>query len=304
MEADFEIQESLAAEDLNIVHSYALMPGLAYSFENLESPEKINFLKQLSSSIDPNREDKAVNAYSIMEELEKDDLNGYNALINSFSDFSNIKDSVKQRINCPESFSASKSIRGTISNMVNQLTNIPTARPGGGGGINVDVDIPGSDIERKAPKSISEIVGPSENGSVSPGENTIGRGVVNALSDTGSSIQPASSDSASKIPEDLVEKFSSIVDRFGSAIESLIRGASGEEKPNDGISSTASSSGNQPGAPRQPGSPNITTSGEGTPEQQAMLKTLRYAEGTSSSYGTIYGGNVVKELEEGKLPPP
>ena len=102
MEADFEIQESLAAEDLNIVHSYALMPGLAYSFENLESPEKINFLKQLSSSIDPNREDKAVNAYSIMEELEKDDLSGYNALINSFSDFFNIKDSVRQRINCPE----------------------------------------------------------------------------------------------------------------------------------------------------------------------------------------------------------
>jgi muramidase (phage lysozyme) len=42
-------------------------------------------------------------------------------------------------------------------------------------------------------------------------------------------------------------------------------------------------------------------SGYGTPEQQALLKSLRFAEGTSKSYGTIFGGNVVKELEQGQL---
>ena len=43
------------------------------------------------------------------------------------------------------------------------------------------------------------------------------------------------------------------------------------------------------------------TGGYGTKEQQALLKTIRFAEGTTSSYGVISGGDVVKELAEGKL---
>jgi len=39
----------------------------------------------------------------------------------------------------------------------------------------------------------------------------------------------------------------------------------------------------------------------GTIEQQAMLKAISFAEGTTSSYGTIYGGKVVPELARGEL---
>ncbi len=39
----------------------------------------------------------------------------------------------------------------------------------------------------------------------------------------------------------------------------------------------------------------------GTKEQKALLDTIAYAEGTSKSYGTIFGGNVVPELESGEL---
>ena len=39
----------------------------------------------------------------------------------------------------------------------------------------------------------------------------------------------------------------------------------------------------------------------GTKEQRAMLDTISYAEGTTASYGTIYGGRVVPELAQGKL---
>ena len=39
----------------------------------------------------------------------------------------------------------------------------------------------------------------------------------------------------------------------------------------------------------------------GTREQRAMLATISDAEGTTSSYGTIYGGKVVPELAQGKL---
>lgn len=174
-----------------------------------------------------------------------------------------------------ESFSASKSIRGTISNMVNQLTNLPTAKPGGGGGINVDVDIPGSDIKRGTPKGLTQVLGsPVSGGSIgasglsgsdTSGENTIGKGVVNALSDTKSSIELASPISESKITDDMVNKFSSIVDRFSDAIDSLIQGASRDEKPKDGISSTPPS-GKQPETPSPPGSP-------GAPVDYSNLKS-------------------------------
>jgi len=38
-----------------------------------------------------------------------------------------------------------------------------------------------------------------------------------------------------------------------------------------------------------------------TREQQALLDAISFAEGTKKSYGTIYGGKVVPELEQGKL---
>ena len=36
-----------------------------------------------------------------------------------------------------------------------------------------------------------------------------------------------------------------------------------------------------------------------TPEQRALLKTISYAEGTTKSYGVVYGGNIVPELAQG-----
>jgi muramidase (phage lysozyme)/gas vesicle protein len=44
-----------------------------------------------------------------------------------------------------------------------------------------------------------------------------------------------------------------------------------------------------------------TSTGVGTPEQQALLDAVSFAEGTSKSYGTIFGGQVVPELERGEL---
>ena len=43
------------------------------------------------------------------------------------------------------------------------------------------------------------------------------------------------------------------------------------------------------------------SSGFGTKEQRAMLDAIAMAEGTTASYGTIYGGNVVPELARGEL---
>ena len=41
--------------------------------------------------------------------------------------------------------------------------------------------------------------------------------------------------------------------------------------------------------------------GPGTPEQKALLDSISFAEGTSKSYGTVYGGKVIPELERGEM---
>ena len=43
-----------------------------------------------------------------------------------------------------------------------------------------------------------------------------------------------------------------------------------------------------------------TTSKFGTPEQKKMLDAIAFAEGTTGSYGTLYGGRVIDELAAGK----
>ena len=39
----------------------------------------------------------------------------------------------------------------------------------------------------------------------------------------------------------------------------------------------------------------------GTPEQKALLDAISFAEGTSKSYGTVFGGKVIPELEKGEM---
>lgn len=51
-----------------------------------------------------------------------------------------------------------------------------------------------------------------------------------------------------------------------------------------------------------PGIPSlINQKGSHTAEQQALLDSISFAEGTTKSYGTIFGGQVVPELEKGEL---
>jgi len=41
--------------------------------------------------------------------------------------------------------------------------------------------------------------------------------------------------------------------------------------------------------------------GPGTPEQKALLDAISFAEGTSRSYGTVFGGKIIPELERGEM---
>ena len=44
-----------------------------------------------------------------------------------------------------------------------------------------------------------------------------------------------------------------------------------------------------------------TSTGVGTKEQRALLDAIAFSEGTTKSYGTIFGGKVIPELEKGEL---
>ena len=44
-----------------------------------------------------------------------------------------------------------------------------------------------------------------------------------------------------------------------------------------------------------------TSTGVGTKEQRALLDAIAFSEGTTKSYGTIFGGQVIPELEKGEL---
>jgi muramidase (phage lysozyme) len=56
-----------------------------------------------------------------------------------------------------------------------------------------------------------------------------------------------------------------------------------------------------PGSLTGPGQSIDGMSGYGTPEEQALLKAIRFAEGTTQSYGVIYGGKIIPELEQGLM---
>ena len=49
------------------------------------------------------------------------------------------------------------------------------------------------------------------------------------------------------------------------------------------------------------GVPMSSSSVSGTIEQKKMLDAIAFAEGTTGSYGTVYGGKVIPELAEGKM---
>ena len=60
--------------------------------------------------------------------------------------------------------------------------------------------------------------------------------------------------------------------------------------------------GTQPGADLgPPGALGIPSGGSGTAEQRAMLDAISFAEGTRKSYGTVFGGKVIPELERGEM---
>ena len=131
------------------------------------------------------------------------------------------------------------------------------------------------------------------------GAGALGAGMAtNALA--GESPQIQSAETAPVIPEGFIDRFQGIIEKFGGIIDGLLNA---KPKPAPGGGSGASPSPTASGSKDSVAGSMSLGGGAETPEEQAWLKTIRDAEGTAGKdgYGTVFGGEVVPELAEGKM---
>lgn len=233
-------------------------------------------------------------------------LKAYNTAVGFIQFFNNRKNMERLRNSLSnlrksftESFEVAKLVRQVIVKIVKQLSNLPRVSPSGGGGINLDVDIPRSPLKRAAPQTARRMgMGRMMKYGAIGGGAALGTGmVVNALSDT-DSIQPMIQDSF--IPTTMVDSLSVIVDRFSKAIDDLIRQSqnskrAGESKAKVGSAQKPSSSGGDGGSKGGGGAGGSTLPGDAPPEIKALMSTISGGEGGPNS---VQGIGEVKGLSD------
>ena len=240
-------------------------------------------------------------------------LNVYNTALGFINFFGNKRNIDKVRDNLEalkksftESFEVAKLIRQVIIKIVKQLSNLPVASPSGGGGLNLDVDIPGGGLKKSAPRGLGRMMGGGKGkmlalGAGALGLGAAGAGAVNALSD---SPQAQAAGTSPEIPGDIGDRFSSIVDRFANAISKLFENNKQKSKQQQSSGSSGGGGGTKPSA--APGSsPSAGSMGAAdvtadTKEETSWLQTIRATEGTADKggYGKLVGGEVVPELTQ------
>jgi len=189
-------------------------------------------------------------------------LNVYKTALGFINFFGNKRNIDKVRNNLEalkksftESFEVAKLIRQVIIKIVKQLSNLPVASPSGGGGLNLDVDIPGGGVKKSAPRGLGRMMRGKGKmlalGAGALGLGAAGAGAVNALSD---SPQAQAAGISPEIPGDVVDRFSSIVDKFANVISKLFENTKQKPKQQPPGSSGGGGEKKPPGKTKPPGS--------------------------------------------------
>ena len=202
--------------------------------------------------------------------------------VNFFGDRKNINTVEKNlkslRVMFEESFEVAKVLRQTIVKIVKQLSNLPSASPSAGG-LNLDVNVPGGRLKQAGGPSVRN-VGRGAGLGAAAGIGLLGLGgVAAAASGMGKAKQYQEEMLASgvegapmgqSIPEGFVDAFSSIVDRFTSAIEGLVKGA----KSSPGSSGGGGGGGGPSPSPSPSGGGAVASSGSAGENIAAFTATL------------------------------
>ena len=198
-------------------------------------------------------------------------LNVYKTALGFINFFGNKKNIDKVRNNLEalkksftESFEVAKLIRQVIIKIVKQLSNLPVASPSGGGGLNLDVDIPGGGLKKTAPRGLNRMMR-GKGKMLALGAGALGLGVaggatVNALSDS-PQAQARASGTSPEIPGDIADRFSSIVDRFANAVSKLFENKKQKPKQESSGSSGSSGGGGTKASPAPGSSPSAGSMG-------------------------------------------
>ena len=202
-----------------------------------------------------------------------------------------------------ESFEVAKLIRQVIIKIVKQLSNLPVATPSGGGGLNVDVDIPGGGLKRSAPKGIRRMFGGGKGkmlalGAGALGLGAVGAGAVNALSDT-DSLKPQTDQGG--LSGDIISSLGSILEKFNSTLATLLGGVKQSKPSSKGggggkTSSKTSGGGGGGGAPPGPGEPTQLIQGDAPAEIKSLMETIAGPESGGNYEKMNTGGRGTQSL--------
>jgi len=224
-------------------------------------------------------------------------LNVYKTALGFINFFGNKRNIDKVRDNLEalkksftESFEVAKLIRQVIIKIVKQLSNLPVASPSGGGGLNLDVDIPGGGLKKSAPRGLGRMMGGKGKmlalGAGALGLGAAGGAAVNALSD---SPQAQAAGTSPEIPGDVVDRFSSIVDKFANAISKLFENTKQKPKQQPPGSSGGGGEKKPPGKTKPPGPPGSTQliQGNAPAEIKSLMDTIASPE-SGGNYEAMY----------------
>lgn len=211
-----------------------------------------------------------------------------------------------------ETFNIAKVIRQTIIRIVNQLSNLPAASAGGSG-LNLDINVPGGGLRRSAPSGLMRMMrrrpGMMLGGAALAGG--LGSQVVSGMMDVGGEVQAAPM-SEGTIPGSLLDRFSTILDRFAAAINSLSTtrrpapsaGSSGGTAQSSGSSDTGDSTGSagQTGTGETGQTDPGGATGPAGAATKSLLDSIAYAEGTyhqpNKGYNTHFGFSQTQDLSK------
>ena len=188
-----------------------------------------------------------------------------------------------------DSFEVAKLIRQVIIKIVKQLSNLPKTSPSGGGGIDLDVNVPGGGLKKTAPRRLGgRKGGMGRGGMLALGAGALGLGAAgaaatNALSDS-DAIQPGSP--APEIPGNLLDGLTAVIDRFSKAIDSLVKGSSGKKSSGSSSGGGGGSAGNVEKPKETPGAPgagSVVSSAPGDEKLGAFVASMEAASPENAS---------------------